>query len=269
MKASHRTAGAARRCSPWPGNPFSTTAVPVALGVWQPALSPFLQCFPTEDSPRPGQRRGELWIWSWFLSLPHFLTHWAKLRGLKKLWFLSEAEPNWGTLYPPHTASLLTSAVGHWGLYLTPHDKGLHLGLRSELVEGLQRWMATNSCHPSLWRNGARGERVGCLPRSHCFWKFCAPQLESHVLGPVLEFSLSLPLGSSSDGVLVLDNPLLQPLSLPSPTPSSYTPILCLYPAWLTSARAQFSSRATQALRHPAYSSVRGGRVGTAPTCCR
>lgn len=160
-----------------------------------------------------------MWIWPWFLSLPHFLTHWTKLRGLKKLWFLSEAEPNWGTLYPPDTASLLTSAVGHWGLCLTPHDKGLHLGPRSELVECLQRWMATNSCHPSRWRSGARGERVGCLPRSHCFWKFCVPQLESHVLGPVLEFSLSLPLGSSSDGVLVLDNPLLQPLSLPSPTP--------------------------------------------------
>lgn len=92
---------------------------------------------------------------------------------------------------------------------------------KSELVECLQRWRATNSCHPSRWRSGARGERVGCLPRSHCFWKLraCAPQLESRVLGPVLEFSLILPLGSSSDGVLVLDYLLLQPPSPPSPAP--------------------------------------------------
>lgn len=143
------------------------------VGVGQLALNPFLWCFPTasgedlpwgEDSPRAGRKREKLWIWTWLPSLfVSFLGPLDQVEGIKESRLSSEAEPSRGTLYSPPNALLLTSAVGHWGLCLTPHHKGLHLGPRlPESVECLQHLMTTNSSDPSTWRSGARGEGVGC-----------------------------------------------------------------------------------------------------------
>lgn len=133
--------------------------------------------------------------------------------------------------------------------------------------------MTTNSRDPSSWRSGVRGEAGGLpCPGFHLLWKWriCAPQLEPHVLGPVLEFSLSLSLGSSSNGVLCLDTPTPMPYSAFPPPPSSYIPIPhpppipSLANTSEGSAFLQSDPRVSDLL----HSSVGGGRFGAAPTCC-
>lgn len=115
------------------------------------------------------------------------------------------------------------------------------------------------------------------LPRVPLLWKWriCAPQLEPHVLGPVLEFSLSLPLGSGSNGVLCLDTPTPMPYSAFPPPPSSYIPIPLSpiphpppIPSLANTSEGSAFLQSDPRVSDLLHSSVGGGRFGAAPTCC-
>lgn len=162
---------------------------------------------------RPGQKRDKLWIWPWRLHLSHFLAHWTKFRGLKKLMLSSETKPSWGTLYPlSHSIPpYICSGTRGSQTYPTPQRASLRTGRVPSTLD--------QSCDPSSWRSGERGEGVSCSAQGPIA---CASGGSVHlslcVMGRVLEFFLSFPLGISSNRLLHLDtvhNP-------PPPKPRSY-----------------------------------------------